>query len=259
MRGLNGMDDDRRGPSSSVAVGSVRALHAVASRRDFVRLVGMGGALVLLPSIFTGCDDSSNTGGLTGPGTGNTVTIDFALGDVAVLQLAYALEQLEADFYGRVVANFASSGFSTAEQAALSRIRDHERIHRDFLKATLGASAGFSLTPVYDGVNFGNRASVLAAARTFEDVGVAAYNGAAQYLTVAGNLLVAAKIVSVEARHASIIRDMASPLSSEFAPVPFDDVHRPTAVATAAQAYLVDKLAFANAPTAFTPGPTGKG
>lgn len=243
----------------TVTIGSARALHGVASRRDFMRLIGMGGALVLLPSLLAGCEDNSNTGGLTGPGTGATVTIDFALGDVAVLQLAYALEQLEADFYGRVVANFASSGFSPAEQTTVSHIYNHERIHRDFLKATLGASAGFSLTTVYEGVDFANRTSVLKAARTFEDVGVAAYNGASQYLTVAGNLLIAAKIVSVEARHASVIRDMISPLTNEFAPFPFDDVDRPTTVATAAQAYLVNKLAFANAPTAFTPGPAGKG
>ena len=242
-----------------VAVGSGRALHAVASRRDFMRLIGMGGALVLLPSLLAGCEDGSNTGGLTGPGTGAAVTIDFALGDVAVLQLAYALEQLEADFYGRVVANFASSGFSSAEQATLSHIYNHERIHRDFLKATLGTSAGFTLATVYDGVDFRNRASVLKAARTLEDTGVAAYNGASQYLTLAGNLLVAAKIVSVEARHASVIRDMISPLSNEFAPSAFDDVDRPETVATAAQAYLVNKLVFANTPTAFTPGPPGKG
>ncbi|MBC7670891.1 MAG: ferritin-like domain-containing protein [Polaromonas sp.] len=242
-----------------VAVGNGRALHAVASRRDFMRLIGMGGALVLLPSLLAGCEDGSNTGGLTGPGTGAAVTIDFALGDVAVLQLAYALEQLEADFYGRVVANFASSGFSTAEQATLSHIHNHERIHRDFLKATLGTSAGFTLATVYDGVDFGNRISVLKAARTLEDTGVAAYNGASQYLTLAGNLLVAAKIVSVEARHASVIRDMISPLSNEFAPSAFDDVDRPKTVATAAQAYLVNKLVFANEPTAFTPGPADKG
>ena len=242
-----------------VAVGNGCALHAVASRRDFMRLIGMGGALVLLPSLLAGCEDGSNTGGLTGPGTGAAVTIDFALGDIAVLQLAYALEQLEADFYGRVVANFASSGFSTAEQATLSHIHNHERIHRDFLKATLGTSAGFTLATVYDGVDFGNRTSVLKAARTLEDTGVAAYNGASQYLTLAGNLLVAAKIVSVEARHASVIRDMISPLSNEFAPSAFDDVDRPETIATAAQAYLVNKLVFANTPTAFTRGPTGNG
>jgi len=56
-----------------------------------------------------------------------------------------------------------------------------------------------------------------------------------------------------------VIRDMISPLSNEFAPFPFDDVDRPTTVATAAQPYLVNKLVFANAPTAFIPGPAGKG
>lgn len=252
-------DEERKELGTRVAVGSDTALRAVATRREFMRFVGMGGALVLLPSLLAGCEDASNTGGLAGPGTGATVTIDFALGDVAVLQLAYVLEQLEADFYGRVVANFASSGFSTAEQATLSQIHNHERIHRDFLKATLGSSAGFTITPSYDGVDFTKRASVLATARTFEDLGVAAYNGAAQYLTVAGNLLVAAKIVSVEARHAAVMRDMINPFTNEFAPGPFDDVQRPKTVATAAQPWLVSKLAFANAPTAFTPGPAGNG
>jgi hypothetical protein len=37
---------------------------------------------------------------------------------------------------------------------------------------------------------------------------VSAYNGAGKYLTSAANLLVAGKIVSVEARHAAAIRDI---------------------------------------------------
>lgn len=242
-----------------VCVGSSHALQAIASRREFLRLIGMGGALVLLPSVLAGCEDGTNTGGLTGPGTGDLVTIDFSQGDVAVLQLAFALEQLEADFYGRVVASFPSSGFSTAEQAILSDIHDHERIHRDYLKAALGTNGGFTLRTLFDGVNFGQRTSVLAAARTLEDAGVAAYNGAAQYLASAGNLLIAAKIVSVEARHSAVIGDMISPLTGAFALAAFDSVDRPSTVATFAQAYLVDKLAFANAPTAFTPGPVGNG
>ena len=243
----------------TVTVRSIADLNAFTSRREFVRLMGMGGALVMLPSLFTGCEDGANTGGLTGPGTGNTVTIDFARGDIAVLQFAYALEQLEADFYTQVVGNFNGSNLTAADQTVLSDIRNHEVIHREFLKAALGSNANFSLTPTYGALNFKDRSPVLAAAKVFEDLGVAAYNGAAQYLVDVNNLLAAVKIVSVEARHASAIRDLTNPLSADFAPTPFDDVFSPAKVAFAAQGFIVDKLAFANAPTAFAPGPNGNG
>lgn len=228
------------------------------TRRDFLRIMGIGGTLVLMPSILSSCsDDDDITGPGQGPGTGSTVTIDFSKGDVAVLQFAYALEQLEADFYTKVVA--ASSNLSAGERAVMADLKNHEVIHREFLKIALGANASFTLTPTYPGVDFSNRTSVLATARTFEDLGVAAYNGAAQYLSSTANLLVAGKIVSVEARHASAIRDLINPKSGDFAPTAFDDAFRPSKVAAAAQGFIVDKLAFANAPSTFVQGPNNNG
>ena len=52
--------------------------------------------------------------------------------------------------------------------------------------------------------------SVLNAAKAFEDLGVAAYNGAGVRLTNTNFLVVAGQIVSVEARHAAYVRDMIS-------------------------------------------------
>ncbi len=233
------------------------------TRRDFLRIMGVGGVVVLLPSVLSSCkhDDIVGTGGgpERGPGTGNTVTIDFAKGDIAVLQFAYALEQLEADYYTRVVAASGGSNLTAADNAVLGDLKNHEIIHREFLKIALGANASFTLTPTYPGVNFSNRTSVLTTARTFEDLGVAAYNGAAQYITSLDNLLVAGKIVSVEGRHAAAIRDLINPKSGDFALTPFDDAFRPSKVAGAAQGFIVDKLAFANAPTAFVQGPNNNG
>lgn len=60
----------------------------------------------------------------------------------------------------------------------------------------------------YGGLNFGNREAVLATSKTLEDTGVAAYNGAGRLLSDPGYFLVAGKIVSVEARHASAIRNI---------------------------------------------------
>ncbi|RZJ93287.1 MAG: ferritin-like domain-containing protein, partial [Hymenobacter sp.] len=55
---------------------------------------------------------------------------------------------------------------------------------------------------------FSSLSGILMAARTFEDTGVAAYNGAGRYITDNTYLGLAGKIVSVEARHAALIRDM---------------------------------------------------
>jgi rubrerythrin len=252
------MDETQDG-RKVVSVGSIGELNAFTSRRGFLRLMGLGGALVLLPSIVTACNDDNTMTGPVGAGTGNPVTIDFSQGDVAVLQLAYALEQLEADFYSQVVANFAGSNFVADEQSVLTDIRNHEVIHRDFLKTALGSSGSFTLLPWYGSLSFTDRTQVLNAAKTFEDLGVAAYNGAAQYLSDASNLLLAGKIVSVEARHASAIRDLINPRSADFAPRAFDDALRPSRVATSAQMYVIEQLTLANAPTAFVQGPNNNG
>ena len=252
--------------TKTIVVSDIAQLADARSRREFLKLMGVGGALVFLPSIVTSCN-SSTPGVITGPpGSGSPLVIDFAKGDIAVLQFAYALEQLEADFYTNVVDNFSGSNLSAGEQTLLTDVKYHEVIHREALKTILGASNDFTVNTSYGSLNFKDRASVLAAARTFEDLGVAAYNGAAQYLTSTANLNVAGKIVSVEARHAAAIRDLIAPKSgsqgvtgTSFAPQSFDDVFSPTKVATAAQGFVVEKLTFSNAPATFVQGPNGNG
>jgi rubrerythrin len=238
-----------------VTIADIGELNAFTSRRRFLHLMGAGGALVLLPGLFAACEDTSNTGGISGPGSGATLTIDFALGDVAVLQFAYLLEQLEADFYSRVVASFDGSDITVAERAVLTDIRNHEVLHREFLKATLGSNANFTVAPIYGDIDFKSRVSVLTAAKAFEDLGIAAYNGAAQYIADVNNLLLAGKIVSVEARHAAAIRDLITPLGADFAPTTFDNAFSPSKVALATQPFIENRLEFAGTPATFVPGP----
>ena len=239
-----------------IELGSLSELHAVGTRRDFFRLVGLGGALVLLPGFFAACESDDVTGL---PGSGDPIVIDFSTGDVAFLQLAHVLEQLEADFYDRVVAAFAQSNFTTTEQALLTDIRNHEVVHRAFLESMLGAGVAFTVTPAYKGLAFTDRTTVLAFAKSVEDLGIAMYNGAAQYLTGPDTLLVLAKIVSVEGRHSTAIRDLQEAKSATFSPDPSDDVWRPAKSAASIQTYLVDKLGFANIPATFIQGPQGDG
>ena len=142
--------------------------------------------------------------------------VDVGGGDFGILNYAYALEQLEAAFYTQVLAT-PYRGMSAYEAQVLTGIRDHEITHRDTLALTLTILAIPALTPNFSRVDFSSRASVLGTARAFEDLGVSAYNGGGQYITNPLFLAVAGSIVSVEARHAALIRDMLRPHSTYFA------------------------------------------
>ena len=142
--------------------------------------------------------------------------VDVGSGDFGVLNYAFALEQLEAAFYTQVLAT-PYVGMSAYEQQVLTGIRDHEIAHRTLFRTTLTVLGIPDLTPNFSRVNFASRASVLGTARAFEDLGVSAYNGAGQLLSNALFLTIAGSIVSVEARHAALIRDMLRPHSTYFA------------------------------------------
>ena len=223
------------------------------SRRAFLRAAGLGGALLAFPSLFAACSadatrmlapGSADADHLHGGHESGTVVLDFH-SDIGVLNYAYALEQLEAAFYTTVVAH-PYHGMSQQEMRVLTDVRDHEIVHRDFLKAALGGQAIRGLTPLLGPINFQSRDEVLNAARTFEDLGVAAYNGAGRYLRSDVYLGIAGKIVSVEARHASAIRDLLMPKTGYFAPKAFDDAFAPTTVIAAASAYIAEKINVVN-------------
>lgn len=142
--------------------------------------------------------------------------VGLGTGDTAVLNYAFALEQLEAEFYTLVMKS-PYGGMSSGEREILTDIRDHEIAHADFYRAKLGSAGIPKLQFNWSAVNFGDRTSVLTTARTFEDTGVSAYNGAGQLLRDPRNLAIAGKIVSVEARHAAIIHDLLEPRGQSFA------------------------------------------
>lgn len=179
--------------------------------------------------------------------------INLGSGDVGILNYAYALEQLEAAFYTAAVAA-PYNGITTSEQALLTDIRDHEIAHREFFKTALGANAIVSLEVNFSSINFTSRDSVLSAAKAFEDLGVSAYNGAGRLITSTDYLLLAGKIVSVEARHAGYIRDLIS--NGSFADntivaasTGLDQARMPNDVLAIASTYLKSKLNASNLPT----------
>ena len=178
-------------------------LYAPIKRRSFFMYAGATAGATAL--VLAGCSKSDSSPG----------TIDVGSGDAGILNYAYALEQLEAAFYAQIKtgAYYTGLGANSAEKQIFDDLALHEAIHRDFLRAALQANSITplkDLTPDFSSINFGDRTSVLTAAQTFEDTGVAAYNGAGRFLTSNTNLALAGKIVSVEARHAALIRDLRS-------------------------------------------------
>jgi rubrerythrin len=225
---------NRQSPIQELETAEAKAMH----RRKFLTLIG---GTATAAAVIASCKKSNSNNG-----------IDLGSGDIGILNYAYALEQLEAAFYTQVAMSFYS-GASAMEQTYLQDIRDHEIAHREFFKNALGSNAIQDLEVDFSSINFSSRDSVLGAAKAFEDLGVSAYNGAGKLITDPNYLLVAGKIVSVEARHAAIIRDLIS--FGSFADNTVIDAngldkHRePGEVLSIASAYLKSKIDASRLPT----------
>ncbi|GGF16404.1 hypothetical protein GCM10011383_29750 [Hymenobacter cavernae] len=161
--------------------------------------------MALTGLLLAGCDDDDST-------DHSAAFVDVGSGDLGVLNYAYALEQLEYAFYTQVKngAYYKGLGASSVEKQILDDLAFHEKAHVDLFRNALGSNAIKDLEPDFSTINFDDRSIVLGTARAFEDTGVAAYNGAARYFETPTYLPLAGKIVSVEARHAALIRDILS-------------------------------------------------
>jgi Ferritin-like domain len=210
------------------------------SRRNFLGYFGGAAAIMATAAACKKDDAPSNTG------------VNLGSGDTGILNYAYALEQLEAAFYTQVALT-PYSGITAEETALLNDIRDHEIAHREFFKAALAADAIQALEVNFSSIDFSNRASVLGTAKAFEDLGVTAYNGAGKLITTPDYLVLAGKIVSVEARHAALIRDLIS--NGSFADSTAIDVNgldmsrTPPQVLAIAAPFLKTALNASNLPT----------
>jgi hypothetical protein len=110
------------------------------SRRKFLGFAGMATGLVAVLAACNNDDDVASE-------------VNLGSGDIGILNYAYALEQLEAAFYIKVIAS-PYSGISADETARLTEIRDHEIAHREFFKNALGAQAITGLTVDFSSINF---------------------------------------------------------------------------------------------------------
>jgi hypothetical protein len=124
--------------------------------------------------------------------------------DVRVLNLLLVVEYTEAAFYAEALER---GGLKGELRSFAEQVLEHERAHLSLIKGVLGGEAGPE--PDYD---FGEATRVSDAfadgAARLEDLAVAAYNGQAANVTPEA-FAAAARIVSVEARHAAWVRSIS--------------------------------------------------
>lgn len=224
-------------PLATVGADEAKPRVAQVSRRKFLGYAGATSGLFMLAAACNKDDDNDG--------------VNLGSGDIGILNYAYALEQLEAAFYTQVILT-PYTGITADERLFLTDIRDHEIAHREFFKNAIGSSAIPGLEVDFSSINFSSRDSVLGAAQTFEDLGVSAYNGAGYLIKDGAYLLLAGKIVSVEARHAALIREIRTANSFLGDQVEANSVNisrSPSEVLGLAGPYIKTKINASNLPT----------
>jgi len=165
--------------------------------------------------------------------------------DLLVLKFADVLEQLESTFYQTALSKFQESDFTSAGFVSpqipieqFSTIQKDESTHSATLQAAIKASGASPITTCqfnFDAV-LKDVPTMAAVARVVEDVGVGAYLGAAHLISDPGVLTTAGSILTVEARHQTVLNI----LSGTGTPIPaaFDLALRPEEVLAIASPFF---------------------
>ena len=146
--------------------------------------------------------------------SGSSAGSSLSSRDREVLEFALKFEYLQTAFYSQALHDGKLTG--KARQFA-QVVSQEEQAHLTYIKNALGRSTGSAPAFRFGDATTSN-AKFIAAAVAIEDTGVAAYNGQAENMS-RSTLKTVARVISVEARHASWARSLAGKLP---APVPAD-------------------------------------
>jgi hypothetical protein len=199
--------------------GAVReAAHDVSgdTRLDFLKKAGIGaGAMVSGGAVLSALAPSA----FASAGSGRPPA-KFGKGDVGILNYALTLEYLEAAFYNGATA--ANLPLSPQASAFLKVVTTDENAHVKFLKKALGAKAAKEPKFDFKGTNT-NAEMFMKTSEVLENTGVHAYLGQVLNIKTPAYVAAAGSILTIEARHASVIGLLNDPSGASIAPNgPFD-------------------------------------
>jgi hypothetical protein len=185
------------------------------TRLSFLKKAGIaGGAAMSGGAVLSALAPSAFAAGSGRP------PASFGKGDVGILNYALTLEYLEAAFYNGATA--ANLSLSAQASSFLKVVTKDENAHVKFLKTALGSKA--AKTPKFDfkGTNT-NTEMFMKTAQVLENTGVHAYSGQALNIKAPAYVKAAVSILTIEARHASVIGLLNEPAGEDIAPDgPFD-------------------------------------
>lgn len=171
------------------------------NRRSLMMSAGIAGAALAAPISF---------GGVAAQMDSTPEAAPFET-PVDVLNYALTLEHLEAAFYRDGLAaigkeGITSWGFQESVFENLTIIGEHEAEHVAVLTQVITDLGGEPVMEATYDFGYDDAVGFIQVAQALEDTGVAAYQGAAQYLIDSDELLTAALTIhGVEARHASYV------------------------------------------------------
>lgn len=178
------------------------------SRKRFLTGVGGVGAFGAFGLLLAACgddEDEAQPGGARSGGPQRTDTDEEGGSDLEIVNFALTLEYLEADFYEQALESGLLSGDLRELAAAFG---ETEQAHVEALEAVASQLGEPADPPRTDFSRFlsGEQALLMALAQV-ENVGAAAYLGAAPAIQDRELLAAALSIHSVEARHAAAINE----------------------------------------------------
>ena len=183
------------------------------SRKRFFKMMGGAGAVSAFGVLLAACgddDDKKDTASTPAAADDDAKKKDDgAKGDIAILNYALTLEFLEAEFYAKVI----DSGLVKDKKVAAiaTKFGETEQEHVDALKATItklgGKPVSAPKTKFEETIDKGLM-TVLETAADVENLGAAAYLGAAGRIKNKDVLAAALSIHSVEARHAAALNQL---------------------------------------------------
>jgi hypothetical protein len=168
--------------------------------------------------------------------------------DVALLNYALAIENLESAFYSRGLSQLSSADFGNSTfiqnfgtaiggsvYAYLSSIRDQEVQHVRMLQSLITSLGGTPVKPCTYNFVYKTADDFASLATLIENMGVTAYDGVLYQIQNLSIKTTAATIATVEGRHASYLNLLTGTSPS---PAPFDTPRTSAAILSAIAQYI---------------------